>query len=133
MIRHARAAGDVGFYGGPPREVGVREQVAWLASLGARAVTLDAGVLRARDLDRSARRDVASMLRRAQLALAGVDAWVPPEHVGRAETAARAIAAVVGACELASELAPLVGGGSRAVVSIMLPGEGAGDGGMAIE
>ena len=117
---------------GLPREVGVREQVAWLASLGARAVTLDAGVLRARDLDRSARRDVASMLRRAQLELAGIDAWIPPEHFERAETADRAIAAVVGACELASELALLVGGGSRAVVSIMLPGEGAGDAALAI-
>ncbi len=117
---------------GFPREIGVREQVAWLATLGVRAVTLDAGVLRARDLDRSARRDVASMLRRAQLELAGIDAWIPPEHFERSETADRAIAAVVGACELAAEVAPLVGGRSRAVVSIMLPGEGAGDAARAV-
>lgn len=117
---------------GVPREIGVREQIAWLASLGARAVTLDAGVLRARDLDRSARRDIASLLRRSQLELAGIDAWIPPEHFDRSETVDRAIAAVVGACELAAEVAPLVGGRSRPVVSVMLPGEGAADAARAV-
>lgn len=109
---------------GHPWSGGPRAAVEWAAGLGAKAVALDAAVLRGRDLDRSARRDIASMLRRVQLDLAGVDLWIPPEHYADPATADRAVSAVADAANLAAELARLVGSGSSPRVSIILPSEG---------
>ena len=93
------------------------------ARLGARAIQLDgtAKGLRARELGRSARRDLAAGLRRLELELAGIDLWIPPEHFASGEHADRALAATAGALGLAAELAGLLGAGSRAIVSARLP------------
>lgn len=107
---------------------GTREQIVEAARLGYRAVQLDAmgeGV-RARDLDRSGRRDLASLLRRLDLKLSGLDLWVPPAHFVEPARADRAVAAVTQAVELASELAAALGpdphsGWGGAVVSLSLP------------
>ncbi len=94
-----------------------------IANLGVRGITLDAARsgLRPRELGRSARRDLASLLRRVELEFTGLDLWVPPEHFNSASQSQRAIDAVGQALELAGELAPLVGGRSQAVVSVLLP------------
>ena len=103
--------------------VTARERIDAIAGLGVRGIVLDAGTpgLRARELGRSARRDVASVLRRAELELGGLDLWVPPEHFTSPSRAQRAIDAVGQALEMAGELAPLVGGRSQPVVSVLLP------------
>lgn len=109
-----------GSVGGGPRAV-----ISWAVEVGARAVTLDGALpgLRARELGRSARRDLAALLGRAELGFAGIDLWIPTEHFGAGEHADRAVAAVGEALELASELAGLAGG--DAVVSVSLPEDGA--------
>lgn len=86
-----------------------------------RAVVLDASApgLRARDLDRSARRDLASLLRRSELAYCGLDLWVPPEHFASAEHADRASSACARAIDLAADLARDTRG--DALVSVTLP------------
>lgn len=83
-----------------------RELIEWIASAGARSLILDAvhPELRARDLGRSARRDLAATIRRAELAWQGIDAFVPAAHLAAAETSDRALSAVLGAIELAGEL-----------------------------
>lgn len=97
------------------------------ASLGYRAVQLDAAMpgLRPRDLDRSARRDLAAILRRHELAFSGLDLWIPPDHFINPGTSDRASDAVRQAVELAAELSGLVPslGSGRAgrVVSLILP------------
>ncbi|MCC6951764.1 MAG: sugar phosphate isomerase/epimerase [Phycisphaerales bacterium] len=90
------------------------------AELGYRAVQLDGAApgMRPRELDRSARRDLASMLRRLGLGVAGVDLWVPKEHFHHGAHTERAVGATVSALELAAELASL-GGGSAAVAVVM--------------
>jgi sugar phosphate isomerase/epimerase len=99
----------------------LRGQVEWAAGCGFRAVQLNAAAAdsRPRDLGRSARRDIAALLRRHELELAGVDLWLPPAHLIDAAHADRAAEALRGAIDLAAELAPLAGG--RAVVSVALP------------
>ncbi len=112
---HAR--GDEG-----PWAQGPRRAIEWVGSIGYRAVQLDAAApgVRARELDRSARRDLAATLRRAELALSGLDLWIPGHHFIDTKHADRAIGAVVGALELAAELAGLVEG-STPVVCVELP------------
>ncbi len=84
-----------------------REPIDAAARLGFRAVVLDATApgLRPRDLDRSSRRDLASVLRRQELAFAGLELWIPPEHYALAEHADRAAGACAGAIDLAADLA----------------------------
>lgn len=82
--------------------------------------------LRARDLDRSARRDIAALLRRNELALTGLDLLIPPGHFADAARADRALAAVVGGIELAADLARLSGSG-QAILCLVL-GDGAAPG-----
>lgn len=103
--------------------VTARERIEAIAALGVRGIVLDAGTpgLRARELGRSARRDVASVLRRAELELGGLDLWIPPEHFSGQETSERAIEAAGRALALAAELSGLIGGRSRALVSVELP------------
>ncbi|MBM91972.1 MAG: hypothetical protein CMJ35_10225 [Phycisphaerae bacterium] len=102
-----------------------RAAIDTIATLGVRGITLDAARsgLRPRELGRSARRDLASLLRRLELEFTGLDLWVPPEHFTTPSSAQRAIDAVGQAMEMAGELAPLVGGRSQPVVSVLLPPE----------
>lgn len=109
--------------GDRPWSGGLREALAWAEGLGFRAVTLDGTSpgLRARELDRSARRDIAALLRRRELTLAGLDLWIPPEHFADDARADHAMAATLGAIELMGDLVSLAGGGGRGVVSVALP------------
>lgn len=118
----------------PPgsRVGGTRAVVGWAASLGFGAIQLDAAApdARARDLGRSARRDLAATIRRRGLTLTGLDLWIPPEHYTAPATEDRAAGTLLAAIDLAAELGPLVGssaglcGGSRGlVVSVTLPDE----------
>ncbi len=109
----------------------VREVIGWLAKAGARGVRVDATAagIRPRELDRSGRRDLSALLRRSELAFAGVDFFIPPEHFGKPDMADRAVSGVLAAVDLAADLAGLAGGsvvtrsasGSQASVSIVLP------------
>lgn len=101
---------------------GARAAIRWTTGLGVRYIQLDATHpdLRPRDLNRSARRDLAALLRRAELACSGLDLWIPPEHFLSPATVDRALSAALGAIELAADLATLTGGGS-ANLSLVLP------------
>ncbi len=94
-------------------------------AIGVRGIALDAAApdFRPRELTRSARRDLAASLRRRELEFTGLDLWIPPEHFADATNTQRAIDAVSQAAELSTELAALVGGRSRPVVSVVLPME----------
>ena len=96
-----------------------------IRALGVRGITLDASAadFRPRTLTRSARRDLAASLRRRELEFTGLDLWIPPEHFAGANTIERAMEALNQATEMSSELASLVGGRSRALVSVLLPTE----------
>lgn len=74
--------------------------------LGFRSVTLSAAQpgLRPRELDRSARRGLLAELRRLELECSAIDLFIPPEHYISTETIDRALDAVRGAMDLASEL-----------------------------
>jgi len=106
---------------------GLRETVPWAQRAGFAAVQLNAAApgIRPRDLDRSARRDLAAIIRREGLDLSGADLWIPPEHFTDPVLADRAISAVTGAVELIADLATLVRGtGSaapRPVLAVTLP------------
>jgi sugar phosphate isomerase/epimerase len=107
-----------------PREgvvVDARAAIAWAAGLGYRAVQLDGAAtgVRARELDRSGRRDLAALLRRHELAFSGIDLWIPPSHFADAAQMDRAVAATAQALELAADLARLAGT-DGAVVSLAL-------------
>jgi sugar phosphate isomerase/epimerase len=76
--------------------------------------------IRPRELDRSARRDLAALLRRAELTFAGVDAFVPPEHLLKADMVDRAVSSILGAIDLAADLAALASGS----IVTRMPGSG---------
>lgn len=99
----------------------VREHLAWAAASGFRGVALDATRIgtRARDLDRSARRDLAAAMRRAGLSSAGLDLFIPPSHFDDPAHTDRAVSAVTAALGLATELAALTQGDP--IVCIALP------------
>jgi hypothetical protein len=105
------------------RDGSAREAVALAAELGYRAVQLDAThpQTRPRSLDRSARRDLAALLRRHQLRCTGFDLWLPPAHLAEGPNVERATEAIVDAIGLARELTALVE--TRAIVSVVLPVE----------
>lgn len=77
-----------------------------LHALGFRTVQLSATQkeMRPRDLDQSARRDLLATLRRRELAVAGLDVWIPPRHFLQPHTADRAVQAASQAIELAADL-----------------------------
>lgn len=102
--------------------VDARAAIAWVAT-HTRDVQLDATLagIRPRELDRSARRDLAALLRRLDLQLSGLDLWIPPEHFTDAVHQQRAIDATTAAIELAGELCSLVGPQSNPTVSLTLP------------
>ncbi len=114
-----------GLEGGPA--LGLRERLEWLAGVGSRWVVLDGSApgVRARELGRSARRDLAAMMRRNGLSCAGVDLWIPARHFVEKAHVDRAVGALAEASELASDLAALTDG--RAVVCCALTREGEAD------
>lgn len=99
----------------------LRARLSAISGMGYRWVHLDASdpECRARELTRSARRDLAATLRRDEVRFAGLDLWIPAPHFIEPATADRAMAAALGAIELAAELAELAEG--RAVVALTLP------------
>lgn len=104
---------------------GLRAALDQSSALGLRAVHLDAAApvgigVRPRDLDRSARRDVAASLRRAKLAFAGLDLPIPAAHFADHASVDRAVAAVIAAIDLAAELRALTES-TQPVVSLSLP------------
>lgn len=98
----------------------VRRSLVRLAEARFRLVQLDATRpgLRPRDLDASARRDLRATLRRHELELAGLDAFVPVRDLADPVTMDRAVAALLGAIDLAGDL-------GRITVSLALPEDGA--------
>ncbi len=96
--------------------------IGWAGELACAGIQLDATAagIRPRELDRSARRDLAALLKRAELALSGVDVFVPVAHLKDPAHQDRAVNAITAAIELASEVAMLMGGGGR-VVCLTLP------------
>lgn len=102
---------------------GARDALATLASRAVRCVQLDTAArgVRGRELDRSARRDLAGVLRRLGLSLSGLDLWIPKEHFVEGATIDRAVAGVADAIDLASDLASLAGGSDPVLVSLTLP------------
>ena len=106
---------------GLPRSLGARTLIEHAAAMGFRAVQLDAAhpELRPRDLSRSARRDLAALMRRSGVACSGVDLWAPPAHLLDPARADHAVQAFVQAMAFASELAELTG--APAVLSTALP------------
>ncbi|MBL4591362.1 MAG: hypothetical protein JKY96_05320, partial [Phycisphaerales bacterium] len=107
----------------PASDGSPRAMLDWGRSVGARGVVLDgarAG-FRAREIGRSARRDLAASMRRREIEIAGIDLWIPAEHFALPEHCGRAVEVVIQTCVLASELASLVGGRSVGRVSVMTP------------
>jgi sugar phosphate isomerase/epimerase len=100
----------------------VRDALALAAASRCEAVQLSATIpgLRPRELDRSARRDLAAAIRRAGLGFSGLDLIIPPEHFRQPEHQDRAVAAIFQACELAAELSGLLPGLGGASVSTVL-------------
>lgn len=108
---------EPGDSGAGERPGGVRRLIAWAKGAGFGAVQLDCAVreVRARELDRSARRDLAALLRRSELTLSGLDLWIPEQHFADASRVDRAVEAVVGAIGLAADLRSLSAGPAGAV------------------
>lgn len=109
-----------------------REQIDWLAQAGARGLVLDGtrDGIRARQLDGSARRAIASLLRRLDLRFRGIDLWIPAADFADPGTSSRAIDAACGAIELCADLHRVCGESSIApAVNLSLPrGEDASSG-----
>jgi sugar phosphate isomerase/epimerase len=97
-----------------------RGLLSWAASQGLPAVSLNVAApgFRPRELDRSARRDLAATLRRLGLRVGGLDLWIPPEHFADPAKVDRAVEAVRGAVGLSADLASAVGDSRRPVVSV---------------
>ena len=106
--------------GTPTLERGTRAALDWASSGLVPIVHLDAAApdCRPRGLDASARRDLAAAIRRRGLACSGLDMWVPSRHFADPAHQDRAVAAVLGAIELAAELADKAGTGAPGVVSV---------------
>lgn len=104
----------------------LREQLVHAAELGFRAVHLNAAApdARPRDLGRTARRDIASLLRRSELSLSGVDLWIPAPDYLDAARSSRAVEAAAEAIDFAADLAELTSG--RAVLCLTLPADAPG-------
>ncbi|MBX9737998.1 MAG: hypothetical protein K2X32_13840 [Phycisphaerales bacterium] len=99
-------------------------------SLGLAGVWLNGAMpdLRARELDRSARRELAALLRRHDLVLAGMDLLIPPAHFTDPAHLDRALGAASDAMGLLSDLRALLkdmpragGGDQQSVLCLTLP------------
>lgn len=113
---------------GQPWSVGPREAIAWARGVGARCVQIDASAsgVRPREMDRSARRDLAAHIRRHGLTLSGADLWIPPEHFVDPAHLDRALSAVAAALEFVAEVGGLsgevdAGAGLGLHVAVVLP------------
>ena len=95
----------------------------WARSSGFRRVTLDGTMptIRARELDRTGRRDLSSALRRVDLSFGGIDLLIPPNHLTNPIHQDRAFAAIREALDLAAELAALSGEGANPLVTVLAP------------
>lgn len=99
----------------------LRARVEWAASCGFQAVQFNAAAFgsRPRELGRSARRDLAALLRRLELVSSGVDLFIPPAHLTDPAHADRAASALTSAIDFAVDMAELTSG--DAVLSVELP------------
>ncbi|MBL8886704.1 MAG: hypothetical protein JNK16_08585 [Phycisphaerales bacterium] len=104
-----------------PRE-SISLAAALMSSLGEPRLHLDAMLagLRPRELDRSARRDLASMLKRNGVGATGIDLFLPPQHLAETAHVDRAVGAITSAIELLAELASL-GALESKVLCLSLP------------
>lgn len=93
-----------------------REALHTVATSGYQHVQLSAtqSELRPRELDRSARRDLVTLMRRLELTCAGIDFLIPPEHYLDPARADRAVAAAFSAIDLAGDM-------GRVTVTVELP------------
>lgn len=93
-----------------------------MSSVGEPRIHLDAMMagLRPRELDRSARRDLASILKRAGVRATGIDLYLPPAHLAEESHVDRAVGAITSAIELISELDSL-GAMESKVLCLSLP------------
>lgn len=100
----------------------------WGIGAGFRAIQLDAAApgTRARELDRSARRDIAAFLRRSGVGLSGLDLWIPAAHFADPARGERAMEAALHAVDLAGDLSRLVEDPGAATVAMMIPAGWAG-------
>ncbi|MEM7623482.1 MAG: hypothetical protein AAF235_09805, partial [Planctomycetota bacterium] len=101
---------------------GPKPAIDWAASLGLRRIQLDAAMpgLRARELGRSARRDLVAFMRRRGVTPSGLDLWIPAAHFASTEHADRAVSAVIDAIGLAAEAAALAEDTASATLSLTL-------------
>jgi hypothetical protein len=93
----------------------------WARAAGYGAVQIDGTMagLRARELDASARRDIAGSLARRGLGLGGIDLFVPSGDLVDAARVDRAMSAIVAGLELMADLRGVCVG--DAGVSVVLP------------
>jgi len=111
--------------GARPARGNLTAQLELVREAGCGLVVLDAAGagLRARELDQSARRDVAAMCRRAGVRVVGLDLWVPPGHWAEAARVDRAFEAAREALGLLADLHRLTeaGGAGPGVLTVELP------------
>lgn len=105
-----------------PLEADPRRAFDRLRQMGFRFVQLSATQpgMRPRDLDAAARRDLLVTLRRRELGVSGLDAWIPPGHFSDQAHVDRAMGAAMAAIELAADV-------GRCPVSLTLPQSEGGD------
>ncbi len=124
MLGPPLAISLAGLSDGPDRpwRPDLRAAIAWAAGLGYRGITLDgaAAGVRARDLDSSARRDLAAVLRRSGVGFAGIDLWIPSAHFADPARTDRAVSAVCEAAALAADLHRNAALGRAAVVHVQM-------------
>lgn len=103
--------------------LGPRGLMEWASRQGVRGVRLDAMArgMRAREMERSARRDLASLLSRLELRFAGMDLWIPSEHFADPARADRAMGAALATIDLCADIATLTSEGMGRSISIVLP------------
>lgn len=91
---------------------GLEERARMVREIGIGRVTVSAAEVgaRPRELNRSARRDVAAQLRRGGVSCVGVELWVPQKHFDDGVNEQRAVDALCEAAGYASELGELTGG-----------------------
>lgn len=97
-------------------EGSARRALTLISEAGFRSVQLDATMpgLRPRDLEQSARRDLAATLRRSGLRVGGIDFFIPADHYCDPANVERAVESAHAALGLAADL-------DRAAVSLNLP------------
>jgi len=89
-------------------DVAPRDAFSRLSSMGFRYVQLGALApgLRPRDLGRSARRDLLATLRRREMTVSGLDAWIPAAHYVDPARSDRAVATLLEVIDLAGDMGP---------------------------